>query len=422
MKLNNLNKDNISDEDLKLINELLKRVIELENLYRKLSNQPKVDELEKEIKKIYELLNIKLEEKDLLNINTKLNKLEDSCINLDERLNKLENLFNKDIPIMKNNIDNLNDLINFLKQTKVNDNSNKNNNKTIGDYVDLFTFHDFKNQISKDLNDLNNKIDNILKDIEFLKTTKVNYDDLENLKLLLFKKIEELKNASNKKFADKNETNNNFKILDDKIKIIIEEIKKINANNSNNLKTSDNWLLAKKPMGNNWCASCDSYIGELKESKEYSNWNKWPGSYNDKNQSSSNVNQQLKKGNGYSKLLQLNNFGDVYSANSINNDNNDVIQDQFNYNIRILNKKNKNNKEEVKMLNSYDNQGSIVRNIQTANVNAKRKNLENIKSSKVHKSKDKISENNNDYKIYTSENNLDNKLPRVYEYSMQIIS
>ena len=105
-----------------------------------------------------------------------------------------------------------------------------------------------------------------------MKKNKVNYEDLENLKLLIFKKIEEFKLACNKKFADKNDTANNFKILDEKIRLIYDEINSLRNMGSNN-KTSDNWLLAKKPFGANWCASCENYLGGLNDNKDYVNWN-----------------------------------------------------------------------------------------------------------------------------------------------------
>jgi hypothetical protein len=39
---------------------------------------------------------------------------------------------------------------------------------------------------------------------------------------------------------------------------------------------SENWLLAKKPLGGHLCASCEAYIGDLHDNTQYLAWNKYP--------------------------------------------------------------------------------------------------------------------------------------------------
>ena len=61
-------------------------------------------------------------------------------------------------------------------------------------------------------------------------------------------------------------------------------------------KSGENWLLAKKPI-NGVCASCESYIGELKDTGTYIPWNKYPNK---------DPNDKLYRlGNGFSKMLQM---------------------------------------------------------------------------------------------------------------------
>ncbi len=59
----------------------------------------------------------------------------------------------------------------------------------------------------------------------------------------------------------------------------------------------DSWLLAKKPIGGFTCASCEAYIGELKDKEEYLAWNKYP------------VREPQDKayriGNGFSRMLNM---------------------------------------------------------------------------------------------------------------------
>ena len=69
-----------------------------------------------------------------------------------------------------------------------------------------------------------------------------------------------------------------------------------NANIIENTK-NENWLLAKKPINYNICASCESYIGDLKDNNPYAPWNKYPlRDPGDK---------AYRLGNGFSKMLQI---------------------------------------------------------------------------------------------------------------------
>ena len=84
-----------------------------------------------------------------------------------------------------------------------------------------------------------------------------------------------------------------MKYLDQQIRNIIQiYIKKI--------EKGDNWLLSKKPISSNLCASCESYIGDIKDGNNntiHVPWNKYPvKDPNDK---------LYRMGNGYSKMLQM---------------------------------------------------------------------------------------------------------------------
>ena len=150
------------------------------------------------------------------------------------------------------------------------------------------------------LKELINKIISIL-------DQKANLSDLEDLKNFLLGKIDELAFACNKKFADKNETANNFKYLEDQLKKILEMLSKKESMNE-----ADNWLIAKKGYS---CAACESYIGDLKEdSHKFIPWNRMPlRDPGDK---------LYRMGNGFSKMLQMLNFDNngnvLLSPNIIN--------------------------------------------------------------------------------------------------------
>ena len=59
----------------------------------------------------------------------------------------------------------------------------------------------------------------------------------------------------------------------------------------------ESWLLAKKPIGGFTCASCEAYIGELKDKDEYLAWNKYP--------MREPQDKGYRIGNGFSRMLNM---------------------------------------------------------------------------------------------------------------------
>ena len=177
---------------------------------------------------------------------------------------------------------------------KLNQSTNSHTKFTGSDkYLEVEKFEDFKAQIIKEFSSVNDNfthlrrlVDNILDSLK----NKPSYRDIKALEEEITVKFEELKVASAKKFAEKIESTKNFKYLDQQIKHILQVyIKKENK--------SDNWLLAKKPLNANICASCEAYIGDLKDNSNYQPWNKYPlRDPNDK---------VYRLGNGFSKMLQM---------------------------------------------------------------------------------------------------------------------
>jgi len=188
-------------------------------------------------------------------------------------------------------------------------------------YLETIIFDNFKSQIIKEFSSVNDNfthlrrlVDNILESLK----NKPSYRDIKALEEEIMLKYEELKVASNKKFAERIETTKNFKYLDTQIKNILQiYIKKE--------KRSENWILAKKPI-TNLCASCEAYIGELKDNNSYQPWNKYPlKDQNDK---------VYRLGNGFSKMLQMvqldeNDKKNIGMASQLNNN-------EFNIGSKLL--------------------------------------------------------------------------------------
>ena len=208
----------------------------------------------------------------------------------------------------------------------------KTHNITIDKYLDIQRFEDFKAQIIKEFTSVNDNfthlrrlVDNILDTLK----NKPSYRDIKALEEELLVKFEELKVSCAKKFAERIETTKNLKYLDQQIKNILQVyIKKDNK--------SDNWLLAKRPLNGNLCASCEAYIGDLKDNSLYQPWNKY--SLKDSND------KFYRLGNGFSKMLQMvhsdendkKNLATVPHQNSNNDLNNLVKNDKLDGNLNTI--------------------------------------------------------------------------------------
>lgn len=158
----------------------------------------------------------------------------------------------------------------------------------------------------------------------------------------LLSKIEDFRQAAVKKFADKNETNKNLKYLDANIKQLLEaSLKKV--------EKGENWLLAKKPFGGNSCASCEAYIGDLNDNREYVPWNKLKD----------NVERMYRLGTGFSKMLQDNvSFNPQKTVNEFNitNHGNMVMSNSSNFGASTYgNQDTKNSNRDT----NYNNNNSV---------------------------------------------------------------
>ena len=197
---------------------------------------------------------------------------------------KLESVSNKVHDIIENVIN---------KKEK---NTYKSNEDDKYKFLDFKIFEEFKTHIAKEFNNINDNFINSRKLLDELIDSvrnRTSFKDLKALEDALMSKMEDLKIAFAKKFADKNEVNRGMKYLDQQLRNIIQiYIKKI--------EKGDNWLLSKKPISSNLCASCESYIGDIKDNNNdtiHIPWNKYPVK---------DANDKLyRMGNGYSKMLQM---------------------------------------------------------------------------------------------------------------------
>ena len=273
-------------------------------------------------------------------------------------------------------------------------------------YLETQIFENFKNQIIKEFSSVNDNfthlrrlVDNIL---EALKN-KPSYRDIKALEEELLVKYEELKVASSKKFAERIETTKNFKYLDSQIKNILQiYIKKE--------KRSENWLLAKKPI-TNLCASCEAYIGELKDNNSYQPWNKYPlKDPNDK---------AYRLGNGFSKMLQMVQLdeNDKKSAGIITQQNNH----DFNLGTKLLklDKVDSNLNNEVNIgpikteINNHNSLPKIKGNNTMTNFSKKNNTVENTGKSKQGNNMMKEIETNEQIDVNVFSDEEEDRKPKI---------
>ena len=162
----------------------------------------------------------------------------------------------------------------------------------LNDFVEISVFNEyikeltkFSEKIKKDLDSYRHFYDEI---IETLKKA-ASVQDLKSLVEYLLDLFDEFKDRTNKIYPKKSEINKNFKALELQIRQLYEYIIKKDENN-------DNWLLAKRPIGGSSFASCESYIGDLKENNEKVLWNQLP----EREIITTNTNRI---GNGFSRIL-----------------------------------------------------------------------------------------------------------------------
>ena len=174
-------------------------------------------------------------------------------------------------------------------------------------YLEKVEYNENKKEVNNKFEKVRLAIENLGRNLENILNTlshTVNEKELVNYQGIVKNTIDELKLFINKRYADKIETNKSLKYLETQIKSFLEAKKGDGA---------DNWLLAKKPLNNYLCASCESVIrGELDKRSEYIAWNKYP----------QREEKTYRMGHGFSRMLQMVNDDIMKSTNTDKIDNN----------------------------------------------------------------------------------------------------
>ena len=300
--MNSIEFQNLNSENINAIKHLKEAMVEMNKKIKAILNQNDFEQIKADISALksgmsnYVLIPDFKELKELSEENKKtISKIREEFedfVNAQAENSEIINIKRK-LESVSNKVHDI--IENFINKKGDNNNSRSNANDKYK-FIEFKIFEEFKSHIAKEFNNINDNFINSRKLLDELIDSvrnRTSYKDLKALEDAMLSKMEDLKITFAKKFADKNEMNRVIKYLDQQIKNIIQiYIKKI--------EKGDNWLLAKKPITNNLCASCESYIGDIKDSNNnniYIPWNKYPvKDPNDK---------LYRMGSGYSKMLQM---------------------------------------------------------------------------------------------------------------------
>ncbi len=292
----NEGKGELSDSDLRCLAELTKRIADLERQMKVLYHGLDVSKTKEDLAKLENELMQKINEKDFFELSDKVNLQSTVTKNIREMVERVQEISNKnskDLNFFLRKLESVTASI-FAFKTALDALSGVKNENIFDPtrYIDVAAFNDFIKSYQKDLEKVDKTIDDVrrlINDITEAIKTKASGEDMKTFENLMNNKLDELKLYCTRKFADKVDTSKNFKYVDAQIKHITQIVLKRNEKN-------ESWLIAKKPIGGYSCASCEAYIGELKEKADFMAWNKYPNREKEKN---------YRIGNGFSHMLNM---------------------------------------------------------------------------------------------------------------------
>ena len=279
--------------DDKKFKALAKKVNDVENLVRQIMNSKALDEVNNKIKSLQFDLQNRLNHDDLKELYNfhygdveLINDVKDSINLLYDDNRKAIN----DIQALSRKIESITANVTAL-QAMPRGGGDKGPTVDITKFIDTGKFMEstkalYKEieRLRKDNEDNRRNIDDILNQIKSM----ANADNVNNVEAKLTNLITEFKVVVNKKYADKYETNKIIKVLENQVKAIQEDSSKKNEG-------GENWLLAKRPLNNFKCASCEANLENMNSNQEYLPWNKYPA----------RDEKSYRMGSGFSHVLQM---------------------------------------------------------------------------------------------------------------------
>ena len=304
----------LEEEITKLNSAIDKNILDIIN------NSKKITEISGKLYETNQELLEKATKEEAAQITTKIT-------NSEKNISSLQNFQkNQKQTNMKNmtSINTLTDALNKLEAQIIPLNNISSNQKVISTIENMDNIiaktvdvDDYKSDIAH-LNNLISKLDSNLKDytktfggLILEKKGGITMEDLNNLENILKDLINQQSLDSQKKFADKTGVNKSIHSLEGQLKHLMSDFDK---EKNKEAEKSDVCMLSSKPLDGYKCASCEKYIGDLKENIQYLPWNKFPNEIL--------CLKRYRMGNGISRILQSMNIEDLKDLkNSMINEN-----------------------------------------------------------------------------------------------------
>jgi len=285
----------INPEQLKLIKDISTRTNELEKHMKIILSELNIKEIYERLDALEKDLNKKGNKFEISELKEKLLTLEENEKDLNFKMDQMQQFNEKirgDMQQIIKKIEYLSGQINRISNETVDNDKNKGPILDVNKFVDLYLFNEKQKEINKKFDKIRLSFEEVARNIDDIiqKLSHVPSDkDFSQFQSIIRTMIDDLKLGLNKKYAEKTETSKSIKFLETQIKTVQESFQK-------KIEGADNWLLAKKPLNNYVCASCESIIkGELGKKSEFVPWNKYPN----------REEKSYRYGHGFSRMLQL---------------------------------------------------------------------------------------------------------------------
>ena len=284
---NSNNKSEISKEFTKKLNDLDKN-------FKYFLNEININSLREKLEKLEKSIEKKANDSDFSNLINRTFNIEEYAKELNLKIETLQNFNDKtklDIAQITKKIEFLNSEYLTLLNNVQNSTENKVPTIDTSQFINIPTFNENKKDFNSKIEKIKIAIDELLKNIN-INSTDISRlpseKDFIQFQNLVKASMDEFKLACHKRYAEKIDINKSLKLLETQIKSLSENTKKSDG--------SDNWLLAKKPLNNYQCASCEAMLkGDLDKKTEYISWNKYPN----------REDKTYRMGHGFSRMLQM---------------------------------------------------------------------------------------------------------------------
>ena len=287
------------DKLYKEINGLKKKEQNLEDKLKELTPLIEIKRIDEKIKLMEQDMEEYATKNDIRHIISEIDKYEKELsknksfiINQKETNNKHRDeiaILKKAFDNLKQNISSLNMLLESNSLSRLIENLNSMNDKIVekAEYEETIkTINKKISEIQMDVNEHNRSLVEIKPKISNMATM----DDINHLQKLIDELMSKSGTEITTKSPDTEEIIKNIKSIEAQVKIFM---KKLETENEKEKLQNENCILASRPVGGFKCASCETYIGDIKESNVFLPWNKYHGQ-----------DRPYRLGSSFSRILQ----------------------------------------------------------------------------------------------------------------------